>query len=200
MLRNFFRYSAAVCILTAAFVLVAGKAFSAEPFFDIRKISFSKKMTSVTGAFSSGLEGLGNIGGTAHQQWGILTVTYDSLPAWADDVEIKYYVLTRDKKKNYHLFVGSEIYVSVRRGLGHNAQIFVHPNVLIRYGQVKRVMAEIWYKGVLITSSQWPAKTAKRWWTQYKAITGCLRPRLYTPFLLDYEVREEAIKLPTRRY
>ncbi|MDP8263634.1 MAG: hypothetical protein P9M13_10100 [Candidatus Ancaeobacter aquaticus] len=187
----------AVIVAYIVFALVTGSNAAADDLFSVRKISYQKKMTSVTGAFSSGLEGLGNIGGTAHQQWGVITVSYDSEPSWADDVDVKYYVLTRDKRKKYHLFTGHQIYVSVPKGIGHAAQIFIHPNALIRYGQIKRIMVEIWYKGILITSAQWPTKTTKRWWTQVKAINGILRPRFITPFLLDYEVKEEAIKVPT---
>jgi len=185
----------ACSILGALFIL--DSVACAEEMFTIRKISYQKRMTSVTQAISSGLEGLGNIGGTAHQQWGAITVVYDSVPAWADDVEVKFYVLTRDKRHNYNILIGSTTYVSVRKGPGHMAHMFIHPNAILRYGEVKRIMCEIWYKGILINSVQWPSKTTTRWWYKFKGIDGILRHRFYTPFLLDYEAKEEAIKLPT---
>lgn len=185
----------AFVVLISLFILET--VSHAEEMFTIRKISYQKRMTSVTQAISSGLEGLGNIGGTAHQQWGAITVVYDSVPAWADDVEIKFYVLTRDKKHRYNILVGSTTYVSVQKGPGHMAHMFIHPNAILRYGEVKRIMCEVWYKGILINSAQWPSKTATRWWYKFKGIDGILRHRFYTPFLLDYEAREEAIKLPT---
>jgi hypothetical protein len=188
---------ALIVLLFLGALLVFEARAAAEEMFTIRKISYQKRMTSVTGSKSAGLEGLGNIGGTAHQQWGALTVTYDSVPAWADDVEVKFYVLARDRKRNHNLLVGSTTYVSVQKGNGHMAHIFIHPNALLRYGEVKRIMVEIWYKGILINSAQWPSKTATRWWYKFKGIDGILRHRFYTPFLLDYEAKEEAIKLPT---
>ncbi|HRZ86181.1 MAG TPA: hypothetical protein P5287_00050 [bacterium] len=188
-----------VCAIVVGIVslMVVESAVFAEDLFLVRKITCQKKVRSVTGAFSSGLEGLGNIGGTAHQMWGAVTVVYDSMPAWADDVEVKFYVLTRDKKHKYNLFVGATTYVSVMKGTGHMAHIFIHPNAMSRYGDVKRVMVEIWYKGILVNSAQYPSQTSTRWWTKFKAIDGVLRHRFFTPFLLDYDASEECMKLPT---
>ena len=183
-----------LALANASFTLTLSKASAAQDDFAIRQIGFDYKIRSGSASISSGLAGLGDLGGYA-QQWGVITVDYDSRPPWADDVNFKYYVLVEDDRAKKGMLTGEVAYVSVPKGLNHGANVFIHPNTLARYGMVKRILAEVWYQGVLADAQQWPDKSPGRWWTKVAPIKGALRTRFFTPFEHDYEVREEDIKI-----
>ena len=177
-----------------AFVSLSENLSAAQGDFAIRRIEFGYKIRSGSESISGGFAGFGNIGGFP-QKWGVITAHFNSRPNWADDVMFKYYVMVRNRVGKPAMLTGNVTYVSVHAGLDHNGFTFIHPNALARYGQVKRILVEIWYQGVLADSKQWPKKSAITWWNKIPAVQGTLRPRFFTPFEHDYEVREEDIKL-----
>lgn len=183
-----------VCAAWIIGIFCAPLASAQTDDFNIRRIEFGYKIRSGSENISGGFGGFGNIGGFP-QKWGMITVHYNSKPTWADDITFKYFVLVQPTKGRTSMLTGNLTYVSVYQGLDHLAYMFIHPNTLARYGKVKRIMVEIWYKGVLADSKQWPSKTASRWWNQVAPIQGTLRPRFYTPFEHDYEVHEEDVKI-----
>src|SRR5260221_13122894 len=66
-------------------------------------------------------------------KWLKVEVEFDSVPEWADDVQLKYFVLM-GKDQNARLFTGETTYVNVAKGLRHLSAMFAHPNTVQRYG------------------------------------------------------------------
>src|SRR5579862_5968060 len=84
-------------------------------------------------------------------KWLKVEVEFDSVPDWADDVQLKYYVLL-GKDRNTRMFTGETTYINVARGQRHLSAMFAHPNTVQRYGngQVEAVAVQIFHKGQLI--------------------------------------------------
>ena len=158
--------------------------------YDTRRVSTQD--STISGLGPGKLKVLGS-----PQEWGIITVSYDSRPEWADNVEVKYYVMMRGAKKDQHVMLDGNItYMSVKKGQRHISTIYVPPQILERYGKVLRVRAELWYNGLLQDSTQWPrSKNKIPWWTRIKPASGSLLNRYYTPFEHEEQLTEELIKI-----
>ncbi len=193
-MRFLIRAAFLACLFAFSALCLSSYVHAAAGDFTVRRIEFGYKVRSGNESISSGFQGLGNIGGFP-QKWAVITAHFDSRPTWADEVMLKYYVLVRDSRGKPAMLTGNVTYVSVHAGLDHDGFVFIHPNTMARYGTVKRILVEIWYRGVLVDSKQWPNRAATQWWNKIAAVQGTLRPRFYTPFEHDYEVREEDIKL-----
>ena len=143
--------------------------------------------------------GAGELGGrppTLWQQWLKIEVQFDSKPEWADDVQIKYYVLLTDQGDS-KLFTGEVTHFNVARGQ-HYSAMFIHPNTVKRYssGQNAVVTARLFYKGAVVsqrTDSQGKSVPAS-WWERYTPIAGCLLPPQETPWAPIADERFEAVK------
>lgn len=172
-------------------------ADAAKREFKFKKIDFNHRNVSIedtviTGLDKSKLRTLGK-----SQGWGVIEATYMSLPKWADDVELRYYVLLKArKKKKKVMLVGSITYINVEKGKGHVSYIYIPPQVLRRYGEVLCVRSEIWYNGTLQDEIQWPRTGSKRpWWTRTPPTYGSLMNRYFTPFEFAAQLNEELIKI-----
>lgn len=161
---------------------------------DFRHRTISAEGTTIKGLDKGKLRFLGK-----PQEWGVVEGIYESLPDWADDVELRYYVLLRARRaKKQVMLVGSITYIDVEKGKHHVSNIYIPPQVLRRYGEVLRVRSEIWYNGVLQDEAQWPRKKKDSkipWWTRIKSTYGSLMNRFYTPFEHEEQLREELIKI-----
>lgn len=186
--------------LLAGFVFVhCISVDAAKKEFKFEKIDFgyqavSAQETTIKGLGKGKLTALGKPKG-----WGVIESVYESLPDWADDVELRYYVLLKAKKKKKQVMLaGSISYAHVEKGKHHFSNIYIPPQVLHRYGQVLRIRAEVWYNGILQDSTQWPRKKKASkipWWTRIKPTYGSLMNRFYTPFEHEAQLKEEVIKI-----
>lgn len=183
--------------IVAGLVLLVNPAVAMQKEFAIQKLEFNTcrvtaQDTTISGLSKSKLKSLGS-----PQEWGVIKTVYKSGPQWADNVEVKYYVLLKDKKADKNIMlIGSMTYMCIAKGKNHIANIYIPPQVLSRYGKVLRIRAELWYNSLLQDAVQWP-RTGKKvpWWTRIKPTTGLLQNRFYTPFEHEEQITEELIRL-----
>jgi len=128
-------------------------------------------------------------------KWLQVEVEFESKLEWADDVQIKYYVLM-GKGQETRLFVGEITHVDVPRGNRHYSAMFMHPNTVERYGrgQIEAVAAQIFYKNRLVDQNSVPPTDA-RWWEKYTPMPGFLLMPQQTPWILTSYDHYEAAKV-----
>lgn len=185
-------------IFIMIFVLMcATNLLAAQQEFKFEKINLSYRKISGEESNVSGFDKgkLKQVGKT--QDWGMIQTVYGSDPDWADNVELKYYVLLKgDSSKKPVMLTGFVSYIDVQKNKGHIATIYVPPQALIRHGDILRIRAELWYNGVLEDSIEWPKGAKKsQWWTKVKPTSGSLFNRYYTPFEHEMQSLEELIKI-----
>jgi hypothetical protein len=127
------------------------------------------------------------------RDWLRIEVLFESAPDWADDVQLKYHVLV-GQGRDARMFVGEITHVNVRRGRRVSA-MFMHPNVIDRYGrgQVQAVAVELRHQNQLMDIRSEPP-AAERWWERRAPTTGFLLSPQYTPWALIAHERYEAQK------
>jgi len=179
------------------FLGICATSNAAKREFRIQKITFETRKIAVRGNFIKGLakSNLRNLG--MPHKWGIVETVYGSLPKWADDVDIKYYVLLEAKESGKKVMLaGSIVYIDVESGNRHISDIYIPPQVLRRYGKVLYIRAEVWYNGILQDAIQWGKRIPKiPWWTRIAPTEGALMNRFYTPFQYEAQMNEELIKM-----
>ena len=151
---------------------------------------------------SYGDGGLGGHPSTLYRMWLKIEVEFASRPEWADDVQVKYYVLLEDKTKGKpedYLLEGELTHINVAKGGIHFSAMFIHPNTLKRYGGGvgEMVTARIFYKGVLVSSKTISAtgpKPETSWWDKYSPLSGCLLAPQDTPWAPIANEHFEAVK------
>jgi hypothetical protein len=138
--------------------------------------------------------GAGSRSQTMSEKWLRIETEFDSSPEWADDVQVKYYVLL-GSGKNMRMFVGDMTYVNVARGVRHISAMFMHPNTVQRYGNgdVQSVAVQIFHRGQLMDQDSAPA-AHDRWWESYTPVTGYLLAPQQTPWSIISYDRYEAPK------
>jgi hypothetical protein len=116
------------------------------------------------------------------QNWLRIETEFESLPDWADDVHLKYYVLL-GRGENARILVGEMTYINVAKGGQHHSAMFVHPNILQRYGggQVEAVAVQLLYRGRLLDQSSNPPLN-DRWWERGTPINGLVLAPRDTPW------------------
>jgi hypothetical protein len=144
--------------------------------------------------YSAAVSGTGTRSTALGDRWLKIETEFDSAPQWADDVQLKYYVLLSDGR-DLRLFVGDVTYVNVSRGLHHYSAMFMHPNTIQRYGngQVQAVAVQLFYKGQPIDVSANPP-THERWWDAYQPTSGFLLSPQQTPWSVMSFGRYEELK------
>lgn len=170
---------------------------AAKQEFKFEKIDFGSRIVSAEGTTIKGL-GSGKLRALGKAKtWGVIETGYESLPKWADDVELRYYLLLKPRRGKKEVVLASKItYVHVEKGKHHCSNIYMPPQVLRRYGEVLRIRAEIWYDGILQDAIQWPRKESKiPWWSKIEPRYGSLMNRFYTPFEHEAQLKEELIKI-----
>lgn len=186
-----------VCMLLALVCFFVSDAF-AKPKrnFKIKKINFYYKLPPVKSSTSANVSGLGDL-----RKWGVLETTYSSSIQWADNLNVKYYVLLKDKtkkrKKKKVVFIGDVTYMNVPEAKGLMSFMYVHPYAIKRYGKVEKFLVEMWHDGVKVAEEEWPSKSKKEWWQSIKGISGNLYNKLNTPFVNE-ATKEGQIKLKVR--
>lgn len=116
--------------------------------------------------------------------WKLFECEFDSQPEWADDVEVKWYVLLGGKQQT--LATGSDTYIYVKKGRRHVAAMFMHPLVMERWmGTTVQtsmdVGVEIWVQGRLCSFDD-TKHTRKQWWQQFTPQPGLLMRIDESPF------------------
>jgi hypothetical protein len=128
------------------------------------------------------------------KEWFKIYVEYDTEPEWIDELNFTFYVLIKGKTKDappYSLFKAETSYIHIPAGSKHTADMYVHPNILSRYGDVERVAVEVRQGGRVLERVGKPALT-EAWWERLSPIEGVLLNRSQTPFAIinvdDYEI------------
>jgi hypothetical protein len=159
--------------------------------FEIKAL---KQQTRKAPNFSGTGESLGGNSSWANKPWHQIEVDFSSTPEWADDVQIKYYVLI-GQGKELQMFTGQITHINVDRATHHYSAMFLHPSTLVRYGQgkVEAVAVQLFYKGRLVDQTSDP-KANRRWWEQYTPVEGFLLAPEQTPWSVVAFQRYEASK------
>ncbi|MCK9554312.1 hypothetical protein M0R36_00620 [bacterium] len=175
-------------------VIICSFSVSAQKDFEIRKIWVDTNLQlEEIGQRSGGLNSVTSLG--KKHFWAAIYVNYRSLPLWADDVKLVYYVALGAGSKSEILY-GEENYANVEKGISHKAVIYVPPQVLARYGDVQKITVDIYYRNKLQDSQNFRFAGGKQWWKEKKLLKGLLKTKKESPFALDnfneYElVREQ---------
>ena len=119
------------------------------------------------------------------KQWAVVTVLYETLPDWTDELEFRFYVVVQGKQDNvpkYTLFPLTVTYSDIPKGK-HIATEFLRPNTIARYGAISRAAVEVVFRGGIIARESIPADN-QRWWESpaLTRIDGALMGRSQTPF------------------
>jgi len=105
--------------------------------------------------------------------WARLECEFDSQPDWADDVEVRWYVVLLARQTKV-MATGSDTYIYVKKGRRHVAGMFMHPFVIERWcggaaqNSIEDVGVEIWWQGRLISFSSWRSQARTQWWQQFQ--------------------------------
>ena len=164
-----------------------------RPDFTVKNIRRQQIEAPNYAASGSGAD-LGGRPSTLWRQWYKIEVQFQSEPQWADDVQLKYYVLV-GQGREARLFAGDVTHVNIAKGTQHYSAMFMHPNTLRRYGggQVEAVAVQLFYQNRLEDQISDP-QTRERWWEKYTPIPGYLLPPQDTPWAVIGADRFEPIK------
>lgn len=130
----------------------------------------------------------------AQKDWGVIKVEYDTSPEWIDELEFTYYIYVKDQSNRGAplMFRGVVTYVNIPSGRQHISDIFLHPNVMKRFGKPDQWAVVVKMKGAVIARESSSSKA--NWWEEFTPVDGVLLNRAQTPFsILDYD-NYEAIK------
>lgn len=136
------------------------------------------------------------------EEWFRAYVEYDSEPDWLDELSFTFYVILRGKTKDappVSLLKEEVTYQHIASGKKHQADIFVHPNILSRFGEVELVAVEIRRDGLLLARAGKPSPP-DAWWDRIAQgtlgvpVTGMLTRRDQSPFALVEIDQHEMIK------
>ena len=134
-----------------------------------------------------------------HRTWYQVSVHFDTHPEWLDDLDLSCHVLLKGKPgstgNKQMLLKGDVTLVNLAKGK-HRCDFFVHPNTLLRYGDVDTVAVVIMKQGQLLGMSSQPPNP-KRWWEDFQPIPGLVLRRSDTPYaLINYDDYEQVKDTP----
>ncbi len=179
------RMAIAIFSASVAFLIPAVLSFAQEPQAPAPpafRITAVRQRLVTPPDYRSIFQDSGNRSTSPNQNWLQIETEFASSPDWADNVQLKYYVLV-GQGENARCLVGEMAYVNVARGPQHYSGMFVHPNTLQRYGngQVGAVAVQLFYKGQLVDQSSYPLST-DHWWERMAPISGLLLAPRETPW------------------
>jgi hypothetical protein len=136
-----------------------------------------------------------SVSGSKTRQWLQIAVKYQTAPDWIDELNFRYYALVKVKQPApgqpaYVCFSGAVDYVNIAKG-SHEADIYLHPSTLARFGDVEQVAVQVFAKGQLVGME--PANPV-RFWEQLPPQSGFLLNRMETPFAMVAFDNYEAMK------
>jgi hypothetical protein len=119
--------------------------------------------------------------------WWRAVVEFETAPDWVDELEFTFYAYLEDQSARNApvMFRGVVTYVNIPKGR-HNADIFLHPNVIDRMGVIKQMAVVVKHQGMVVATESSAQKP--NWWEQFPPVNGVLLNRAQTPFaLIDYD-------------
>jgi hypothetical protein len=127
------------------------------------------------------------------RNWHEITLHFETYPEWLDDLDMTCYVLVKGKGgtqgTKQMLLKGDVTLVNIAKGK-HKNDFFVHPNTLLRYGEIEMVAVVLFQQGQLKGMLSQPP-SSKRWWEDHQPVPGLVLRRADTPWALinfdDYE-------------
>ncbi len=140
------------------------------------------------------------------QDWHVVSITYDTAPAWMDDLLVQFHVLAvmpepETRRNLYSLYKKTVRYVDIEQGRDHRAMAFLRPAAMKRYGNVVASAAVLTVEGKVVDEqSETAVDLPEFWWRNplvldSPALTvreGYLLNRTESPWALvnpdDYEV------------
>ena len=143
------------------------------------------------------------VAGTRHKVWGVLDVTFTTVPEWVDDLSVTFYVMLQNPKadekkgeRQMSFFTLTLSYSDVARGKDHKVGAVLQPAALLRYGKAIGLAAKISVGGkevATIADGEGRLKTAEKWWEDPKIVDapvvqrrdGYLIDRMKSPFQLQ---------------
>ncbi len=207
---RFLLFTLPLCFVIHCFYPALAFSYEAAsgPKFNIDKIAFELKKGS-----SASVQ-LNSVAGQSMKhkaEWGRVHAEYTSRVDWADEVQVKIWVLlfNRQPKKEraalqdlFTVLSGTPAYLNVPEGKGNRSVLFIHPDTLNRYGEVKEIHVELWHKGILearldqtVSRKDVKKLNLREWWTRFQPVNGQLFQPVYTPFALDSDNPASAVKL-----
>ncbi len=136
-----------------------------------------------------------------NKDWFRVYAEYDTEPEWLDEATFTFYVVLKSSGNSdappYTLLKGEVTYVNIEEGRRHEADMFIHPSTLARYGDVERVAVLVNVGGRVVAMESKPSSKA-RWWEQLSPQTTLMLNRLQTPFAMLNFDNFEMIKPATR--
>jgi len=124
------------------------------------------------------------------RDWSKITVSYESMADWVDELKVRFYVASKDKSGAYTMFTLEVVYQDVPKGK-HTAMAFLTPTVIARYGVPERAGAELFITDKALRLIDQPVGLANSlsgepWWRApgagVAAAAGRLLNRDQTPF------------------
>jgi len=168
---------------------LAAQAGAAKMDFQIKRIEV-RRLNPRSGGGESGR------GGTEASRvpWTLFECEFDSQPEWADDVEVKWYVLLGGKQQV--MATGSDTYIYVKKGRRHVVAILMHPMVMERWtGGTTQASMEAVGVEILVQGRLWGfddiKHTRQQWWQRFTPQPGLLMRVSESPWATtmyaDYE-------------
>jgi len=128
------------------------------------------------------------------KEWFQIYAEYDTEVEWVDELNFTFYVLVKGKARGapaQTLFKGETTYIHVPAGNKHIADMYIHPNIIARFGDVERVAVEVRQGGRVLERGGKPPPS-EPWWERLAPVEGVLLNRNETPWALvnsdDYEI------------
>jgi hypothetical protein len=152
----------------------------------------------------SGSGGGRGSGETGQMHWGILECEFDSVPEWADEVEVKWYVVLSGPRSKT-MATGTDTYIYVKKGRRHVAAMFIHPFVLERWtggtgaGAIEDIGVEIWHQGRLVSFTSMKTQAKTQWWQQFTPQPGLLMRASESPWFQNGYTHYEWSKFTTSK-
>jgi len=128
--------------------------------------------------------------------WYRVYVEYDSNPDWIDEITFTFYVRVKGKSRYappVSLFKGQTTYIHIPKGKNRMADMFIHPTILERFGQVEAIAVEVRVGGRVLARDGKP-RPKNAWWEQLSPTANVLKNRAQTPFALLSLDQQQIVK------
>lgn len=191
-------FAAFALLTTGANDLFAQTVPRAKTEFTIKRIEFRLVNPPAGGGGERGAREAAQI------PWARFECEFDSQKDWADDVQVKWYVVLTSAKTKV-MATGDDTYIYVKKGRRHVARMYMHPFVMERWsgttaqGAIEDVGVEIWWQGRLVIFSSARSQTKTQWWQQFTPQPGLLMRVSESPWATSDYAEQEWSKFTTSK-